>query len=314
MHRTKNKNMRCAPIKLLLFAIASFAPAAFAQVTGFAVTSDASSAAAADRLHSIDLQTGTAMMIGPLGPGFEDVEGLAFDQQGALFGIDDATKTLVSIAAGTGRATALGSGLGNTRLAVGEANAQDPSLAFNCRNELFVLTKNSRSLYRGTVSTGTLELIGAAGAAAGKITDIAFRGEELFGLGDDALFSINTSTGVTRQIGAFAAGISFVEGGGLSVDNTGKLWAIAEIRRADASLDLSAVYQIDPLTGVATRVSSTLAGIESLSIGAAPCNLGVLGGTPTLVSQVPVNSRSAIFLLALMTLFAGFIAGRKFSQ
>ena len=306
--------MRCAPIKLLLFAIAGFVPAAFAQVTGFAVTSDATSAATADRLHSIDLQTGAAMMIGPLGPGFEDVEGLAFDQQGALFGIDDATKTLVSIAAGTGRATALGSGIGNTRLAVGEANAQDPSLAFNCRNELFVLTKNSRSLYRSTVSTGALELIGSAGAAEGKITDIAFRGEELFGLGDDALFSINPSTGVTRQIGAFAPKISFSEGGGLSVDSTGKLWAVAEVRKTDASLDLSAIYQIDPLTGVATRISSTLAGIESLSIGATPCNLGSLGGATALVTQVPVNSHGAIVLLAIMTLFAGFVAGRKFSH
>ena len=297
-----------------MFAIAGFVPAAFAQVTGFAVTSDATSAATADRLHSIDLQTGAAMMIGPLGPGFEDVEGLAFDQQGALFGIDDATKTLVSIAAGTGRATALGSGIGNTRLAVGEANAQDPSLAFNCRNELFVLTKNSRSLYRSTVSTGALELIGSAGAAEGKITDIAFRGEELFGLGDDALFSINPSTGVTRQIGAFAPKISFSEGGGLSVDSTGKLWAVAEVRKTDASLDLSAIYQIDPLTGVATRLSSTLAGIESLSIGATPCNLGSLGGATALVTQVPVNSHGAIVLLAIMTLFAGFVAGRKFSH
>ena len=297
-----------------MFAIAGFVPAAFAQVTGFAVTSDATSAATADRLHSIDLQTGAAMMIGPLGPGFEDVEGLAFDQQGALFGIDDATKTLVSIAAGTGRATALGSGIGNTRLAVGEANAQDPSLAFNCRNELFVLTKNSRSLYRSTVSTGALELIGTSGAAEGKITDIAFRGEELFGLGDDALFSINPSTGVTRQIGAFAPKISFSEGGGLSVDSTGKLWAVAEVRKTDASLDLSAIYQIDPLTGVATRRSSTLAGIESLSIGATPCNLGSLGGATALVTQVPVNSHGAIVLLAIMTLFAGFVAGRKFSH
>jgi len=306
--------MRCALRKLLLFIIASFTSAAFAQVTGFAITSDATSAATADRLHSIELQTGAAMMIGPLGPGFEDVEGLAFDQQGALFGIDDATKTLISISVSTGRATAVGAGLGNTRLSLGEANAQDPSLAFNCRNELFVLTKNSRSLYRGNVATGVLTLIGSAGAAEGKITDIAFRGEELFGLGDDALFSINASTGVTRQIGAFAPGISFVEGGGLSVDSTGKLWAIAEIRKSDASLDQSAIFQIDALTGAAARVASTLPGIESLSIGAAPCNLGISGAAAPLVTQVPANSTFAIALLALMTLLAGFFAGRRFSH
>jgi hypothetical protein len=304
--------MRCASIKLLLFATAIFAPAAFAQVTGFAVTSDASNAATADRLHSIDLQSGTATMIGPLGPGFEDVEGLAFDQQSNLFGIDDATKTLVAIGQ-TGRASALGTGIGNTRLAVGESNAQDPSLAFNCRNELFVLTKNSRSLYRGSASTGVLDLIGSAGAAVGKITDITFRGEELFGLGDDALFVINTMNGTTRQIGSFAAGISFSEGGGLSVDSSGKLWAIAEVRKADLSLDQSAIYQIDPMSGVATRVSSTLAGIESLSIGPTPCNLN-LGGTPALVSQVSVNSRGAVLLLAVMTLLAGFVAVPKFND
>ena len=303
--------MRCAPTKLLLFATAIFTPAAFAQVTGFVVTSDASNAATADRLHRIDLQSGAATMIGPLGPGFEDVEGLAFDQQSNLFGIDDATKTLIAIGP-TGRATALGAGLGNTRLAVGESNAQDPSLAFNCRNELFVLAKNSRSLYRGSASTGVLDLIGSAGAAAGKITDIAFRGEELFGLGDDALFAISTANGTTRQIGAFASGTSFSEGGGLSVDSTGKLWAVAEVRKADLSLDQSAIYQIDPLSGVATRISSTLAGIESLSIGATPCNLN-LGGTPAaLVSQVPASSRSSILLLAGILLLVGVVAGRRF--
>jgi hypothetical protein len=299
--------MRLVIRSLLLLCLA---PAAFAQVIGFAVTSDASTSTVADRLHRINLESGEAVAIGAIGPGFEDVEGLAFDRNGALFGIDDATKTLLSISVSTGRGTAIGSGIGNTRLAQGESNIQDPSLAFSCSNDLFVVAKNARTLYRADLATGALEPVGSIGATAGKITDIAFRSDVLFGLGEDALYQINPMTGVSTLVGNYGNGVSFVEGGGLAVDTSGRLWAVAEIRRADLTLEASVIYQINPMTGAATRVASTVVGIESLSIAPTSCNLQPLGPAG-LVSQVPATGGMAALLLAAFALMLGLIAVRK---
>ena len=80
------------------------------DLTGFVVSSDASTALTADRLYKVNLRTGESTLVGPLGPTggvFEDVEGLALDTDGKLFGIDDDTKTLLTISAANGFATAV---------------------------------------------------------------------------------------------------------------------------------------------------------------------------------------------------------------
>lgn len=272
---------------------------------GYVVSSDGIDAATADRLYRISLSTGAATMIGALGPTggvFEDVESLAFDSSGNLFGIDDDTKTLVNINLTTGRASAVNGLQGNTRLAVGANNVQDPSIAFSCAGDLYGAARNSRSFYRVNTSTGAFEVIGAA-TLEGGITDLAFAKGKMYGLGDTMLYSINLSNGQSSLVGAFGSGINFSEGGGLASDSTGQLWAVAERRNAQGQLQQSQFYRINSDNGSATLVSSsTVLGIESLAIGVPNCTAL---GNPILVSVPSLSIWGSLLLMLSLGLFAG---------
>lgn len=271
--------------------------------SAYVVSSDGIDAATADRLYRISLASGAATMIGALGPVggvFEDVESLAFDPSGALFGIDDDTKTLVSINLSTGRATAVGGLQGNTRLVVGANNVQDPSIAFSCAGELYGAGRNSRSFYRVNTTNGAFEVIGA-GTLDGGITDLAYAKGKMYGLGDSSLYSINVSTGQSSLVGAYGAGINFSEGGGLASDSTGQLWAIAERRNSQGQLQASQYYRINSDNGAATLAgSSPVLGIESLAIGVPNCT----SQTQALVSVPSLSHWSALLLMFGLGLFA----------
>ena len=277
------------------------------DLTGFVVSSDASTALTADRLYKVNLRTGESTLVGPLGPTggvFEDVEGLALDTDGKLFGIDDDTKTLLTINAANGFATAVNNARGNTRLTTG-LNPQDLSIAFACTGQLYAAALNSKTLYRVNTGTGLFEVVGNSGGLVGGITDLAVANGQMYGLGADKLYRIDFQTGTSSLVGTFGAGINFIEGGGLASDRSGQLWATAE--RRDARLDLlpSQIYRISAETGAATLSAATpIEGIESLTIGQPHCVNGavVLGSVPTL------NFFGVIILLCGVLL-----VGRRFS-
>ena len=278
------------------------------DISAYVVSSDATTAATADRLYKINLRTGESTMIGPLGPVggiFEDVEGLALDAAGKLFGVDDDTKSLLTISAASGLATAVNNMQGNTRLATG-ANPQDLSVAFSCSGQLYAAALNSKTLYRVNTSTGLFEAVGASGTLVGGITDMAVANGQMYGLGADKLYRINVETGVSSVVGSFGSGINFIEGGGLASDSSGQLWASAERRNAQLSLLPSQIYRINAETGVATLSTATaVEGIESLAIGPPHC----VNNGPLIVASVP----SLSFLGALILLCGVLLLGRRFS-
>ena len=277
------------------------------DTSAFVVSSDAPTAATADRLYKINLKTGASTMIGPLGPVggvFEDVEGLAIDADGRLFGIDDGTKTLLNISAASGFATAVNNTRGNTRLATG-INPQDLSIAFSCTGQLYAAAITSKTLYRVNSLTGLFEAVGPNGTLVGGITDLATANGQMYGLGADKLYRINLETGVSSVVGAFGAGINFIEGGGLSSDSSGQLWASAERRDAQYNSRPSQIYQINPETGVATLSTSTpVEGIESLAIGPPQCANGIV-----ILGSVPGLN----FFGGFMLLCGVLMLGRRFS-
>lgn len=278
------------------------------DISAYVVSSDATTAATADRLYKINLRTGESTMIGPLGPVggiFEDVEGLALDAAGKLFGVDDDTKSLLTISAASGLATAVNNMQGNTRLATG-ANPQDLSVAFSCSGQLYAAALNSKTLYRVNTSTGLFEAVGASGTLVGGITDMAVANGQMYGLGADKLYRINVETGVSSVVGSFGSGINFIEGGGLASDSSGQLWASAERRNAQLSLLPSQIYRINAETGVVTLSTATaVEGIESLAIGPPHC----VNNGPLIVASVP----SLSFLGALILLCGVLLLGRRFS-
>jgi len=257
------------------------------DLSAYAVSSDATTAATADRLYKINLRTGEPTMIGPLGPVggvFEDVEGLAMDIAGKLYGVDDDTKSLLTISAASGLATAVNNTQGNTRLATG-ANPQDLSIAFSCSGQLYAAALNSKTLYRVNTSTGLFEAVNPSGTLVGGITDLAVANGQMYGLGADKLYRIDVATGVSSLVGSFGAGINFIEGGGLASDSSGQLWASAERRDSRLSLLPSQIYRINADTGAATLSTATpVEGIESLVIGPPHCVNGavILGRVPSL--------------------------------
>ena len=278
------------------------------DISAYVVSSDATTAATADRLYKINLRTGESTMIGPLGSVggiFEDVEGLALDAAGKLFGVDDDTKSLLTISAASGLATAVNNMQGNTRLATG-ANPQDLSVAFSCSGQLYAAALNSKTLYRVNTSTGLFEAVGASGTLVGGITDMAVANGQMYGLGADKLYRINVETGVSSVVGSFGSGINFIEGGGLASDSSGQLWASAERRNAQLSLLPSQIYRINAETGVTTLSTATaVEGIESLAIGPPHC----VNNGPLIVASVP----SLSFLGALILLCGVLLLGRRFS-
>jgi len=277
------------------------------DVSAYAVSSDATTAATADRLYKINLRTGEPTMIGPLGPVggvFEDVEGLALDSAGKLFGVDDDTKTLLTISAANGFATAVNNAQGNTRLTTG-SNPQDLSIAFSCTGQLYAAALNSKTLYRVNTSTGLFEAVAASGTLVGGITDLAVANGQMYGLGSDKLYRIDVQTGVSTLVGSYGPGINFIEGGGLSSDSSGQLWASAERRDARLNLLPSQIYRINAETGVATLSTATsVEGIESLVIGPPHCTNGSV-----VFSQVP----SLNFFGGFILLCGVLLLGRRFS-
>ena len=277
------------------------------DTSAYVVSSDATTAATADRLYKINLRSGEPTMIGPLGAVggvFEDVEGLALDAGGKLFGIDDDTKTLLTISVTSGFATAVNNAQGNTRLTT-VSNPQDLSIAFSCSGQLYAAALNSKTLYRVNTSTGFFEAVGASGTLVGGITDLAVANGKMYGLGADKLYRIDVETGVSSLVGSYGAGINFIEGGGLASDSSGQLWASAE--RRDARLDLlpSQIYRINADTGAATlNTTTSVEGIESLVIGPPHC----VNGTVILGSVPSLNIFGGLILLCGVLLI-----GRRFS-
>ena len=94
---------------------------AASAATGFVVNSDDLGVRDFDSLHRVELSTGQAIKVGAVrvnenSAPFADVEGLAMSPEGLLYGIDDASKTLVRIDLQNGQAAAVDGREGNTGL------------------------------------------------------------------------------------------------------------------------------------------------------------------------------------------------------
>jgi hypothetical protein len=271
---------------------------------GFVVTSDGAEAATADTLYRVDLSSGVATLVGPLGPvggAFEDVEGLAIDRNGAMYGVDDDTKTLLSLNLSNGRATAVAGMQGNTRIAAGVNNPQDLSIAFGCNNELYGAAARAKSLYQVNVATGAFEQIGSVGGLNAVITDMSFSQGQLYGLGEDTLFRIDTRLGTATPVGLYGNGVKFLDGGGLAADANGQLWAVAERRDVQGRVQASQIYRISAESGMAILVGQTAAqGVESLAIGPPSCSEGV--GVVRLAAPTVNVFGAALLLLGLIIL------------
>lgn len=295
------------PLSIALLASAALIAAPVqASTVGFVVNSDDPSPRDFDSLYRVDLETGQSGKIGEVrstdsSPPFADIEGLAFNTRLELFGIDDASKSLIRIDTRTGRATVLGNAEGNTGL---QRNSNyDFGLAFDCQNVLYASSDSRRTLYRLDSATGNAVAVGGEGALGAPITDIAFRNNVLYGIGSEGsenLYRIDVSTGRAELVGPLGAGLRFNDGG-LSVDSTGRLWGVADMTGSSTTAEPSVVFRINEVTGAATRISTTVAGVESLAITAPFCRAPEGNGIPA-ISTISLGGKLSLIALILLGL------------
>ena len=255
-----------------------------------------------NKLYRIDLANGQTTLIGETG--FNDVEGLAMSSDGVLYGIVDSTKTLITIDHNSGRGTAVGN-TGLSGQGVGQFDALDFGLAFTCDGRLWASSDTTRKIWQVNRSTGQATFVANLGV---QVTGLGADGNALYGLGaqgDEGLFRIDTASGVADKIGGLAANLSFADGG-LDFDATGQMWAILDYRPPDDNRP-SDIVRIDPETGNATFVATTLPEMEGLAI--APM-AGCRGPGPVASEHaaVPATGVAARMLLALALMFGGLAA------
>ena len=301
----------------LTMVVSLFAASANGAPMAYSVNSD--SPDGGDTLYLIDLADGSSaarplpLFSGAFDP--NDVEGLAFDAGGTLWGIDDGLlaryPTLFPINTGTGAGDPF-EFISFSSLPSGGRN--DFGMTFTCENTLYVTSVINRTLYELDFE-GNTQVVGSAGALNADISAIAAIGNpsRLYGLGNGdvdapSLYSIDVNTGIATAIGPLGA-VGDYDEGGLAFDSEGVLWAITDRSQNSQS---SQILRIDVDTGAATVVSTTLneIGFESLAITPpVACTNIVDGGNEH--RGIPTLNQTGRLLTILILMFAGMAVLRR---
>lgn len=275
-----------------------------AQPFGYAVNAaDPTDDGTHDHLWKVNLGTGEAERIGPLnvqGTANSDVEGLTLESRTFLYGVDDATDSLLSIDIATGRAITLNGTTENLGLGL-QGQPLDPGLAIDCTGRMLMSSATRATLYSLNKLTGQASIVGGEGRLAVHIGDIAVRGEEVYGIGvngDEGLYQLDPETGTASLIGPLDIDIALAKAG-LDFDTSGNLWAIGHIIDDSGQPQPSRILSIDRVTGRATLGPTTLTGVKSLAI--TPVRCGPFGEPPPpdpAPIATPVNATGALAILA----------------
>lgn len=305
--------MRTHRTSLALLCAALFAAGNVDAASGFMVNSDDPGTRDYDALHRIELSNGASAKVGDVRASenqasYADVEGLAMNADGQLFGIDDASKTLLRIDATTGRGVPVDGREGNTGL---PRNSNfDFGLSFDCTGTLYASSDSRRSLYRVDLATGAAVLVGSEGGLGAQITGLAARWDGLYGIGsngDENLYKINAEAGTATVVGPLGGGLRFLDAG-LDFDASGNLWAILDLTGSSGNAEPSQMLLIDSATGAAERVGTTLAGVESLAISRPVCEAPIGVEPPP---AIPTLDRSGLLLLTVLLSLLGLAALRR---
>lgn len=260
-------------------------------------------------LWRIDLSTGDAEYVG--WTSFLDMEGLALDAEGTLYGADDESKTLVTVGTTSGLALAVGNQRANFGVPIAEV--LDLGMTFTCDGDLLISSDQRETLFSADPADGMLTRIGEEGGLGAPITDIAAWGDALYGIGqglDGAgnsdspfLYAIDADAGTAEVIGPLGPAAAPYANAGLAFDADGRLWAMTDRRDGGDPNLPSEILRIDLATGTATKIADAdVVGFESLAISPpGGCDRGV---PPAVV--VPTLGPGGLLALTLLLLAVGW--------
>lgn len=223
--------------------------AAVAEPLGYAAGGD-------NQLYRLDLGTGQATRVGPMG--FVDVEGLAMSPDGVLYGVADAgtglpgaalTDFLVRINPDTGSATAVGA-LGLMGQGTGSFFDLDYGLAFTCDGRLWLSSDTTTRLWEVDRFSGATRYVGETGQ---RISGLAAYGSDLFGLsiaGNESLYRIDPATAQATLVGSLGMPNPLYDAG-LDFDASGRLWATLDYLAPPTGIPplRNDIARLDPATG-----------------------------------------------------------------
>ena len=313
----------------LLMLSSLFAISANGAPMAYSVNSDSDNLATEDSLYLIDLATGIEQRQGSLVSGNDDridTEGLAVAPGGALWGVDDESRTLFPINPGTGSINYLDEiSLAGFLQNVGN----DFGMTFGCDNSLYITSVATQTLYRLDLdNNNSATIVGSDGALGANISAIAAIGNptRLYGLGNGQfqngntdspnLYSIDINTGVASLIGPLGNEAGEYNQGGLAFDSNGVLWAITDRRIINDSIANlpSQILNVNVGTGTATFVADTSeVGFESLAI-TAPISCSFQVADEVLSDSyepIPVLSPAGRLLAVFILMFAGMLVLRR---
>lgn len=294
-------------VTLALFASATSADQALlAPPMAYAAAPD--TASNSYKLINIDLASGVSSDVGALG--FVDVEGFAVAPEGTIYAVSDASKTLITVNPFSGRAVAVGSGVGNLHVTgegVGAFDSLDLGLTFSCDGRLWMSSDTTGKFWRVDRNSGQATLIGNLGTL---VSGLAATANGVFGISvgpQPGLYRINVDTATATAVGSLGGFAGFVDAG-LDADSAGNLWAVLDYSPPQTTHQ-SDLVRIDVSTGLATAVSKTFPEVEGLAIGPVPACATGPGPGPA-ATPVPVNATSALLLMGLSLLSFGLIRRR----
>ena len=152
-------------------------------------------------------------------------------------------------------------------------------------------------------------LVGSEGALGAQITGLAARYDGVYGIGssgDENLYRIDTQSGRSTLVGTLGAGLQYTDAG-LDFDAAGQLWGVADMTGTSINGEPSVLFQIDPTTGAATRVTTTLTGVESLATSVPVCTAP---DGPPQPPAIPALDRGGLALLGVLMALLALVALR----
>jgi hypothetical protein len=307
--------LKFATIALLALPLAT----AMGAPVGYSVNSDAGDGE--DKLHLIDFSDGSATPIGfgvyeVAPPALIDIEGLAFDSDGNLWGIDDESVSLFQIELEFGNIKQ-GTRVGITGLDVTAKN--DFGMTFTCEGDIYATSVTKQSLYI-LDKDGKATRIGDLGSLAANISALASYGHDpvrIVGLGNGdnrTLYEIDTIDGTASAIGVLGNGVAPYDQAGLSFDENGDLYGITDRSALSLDGDPSQILSIDSGTGEGSVLFNTsVIGFESLAI-ASPTGCATSPDGHVIIpheADIPTLDNLGKLFAILVLVLTGFTALRQ---